>query len=212
VTVDEGYRRLLANNEAWVKARLEERADYFTRHVPRQRPEYLWIGCSDSRVPAETVTGCEPGELFVHRNIANLVVHTDLNMLSVLHYAIEVLEVKHVIVCGHHGCGGVEAALSRRDFGLVNRWLARVKDVYERHQASLGAIPDPRLRMRRMVELVAVQQIRELRTVAFVQKTWRERGRPWLHAWTYDIETGRLAELEVLRPADLPDDIYRFVP
>jgi len=209
--MDEGYRRLLANNEAWVQERLRERPDYFSRHTEAQRPEYLWIGCSDSRVPAETVTGCQPGELFVHRNVANLVVQTDVNLLTVLHYAIEVLKVKHVVVCGHHGCGGVEAALSRRDFGLPNRWLSHVKDVYQRHAPSLEAIADPKLRMRRLVELVAVQQIRGLARVALVQNAWRAEGRPWLHAWSYDIETGRLAELEVLKPADLPDDIYRFV-
>jgi carbonic anhydrase len=209
--MDDGYRRLLASNEAWVEERLRERPDYFSRHLEAQRPEILWIGCSDSRVPAETITGCQPGDLFVHRNLANLVVYTDLNMLSVLYYAIEVLKVKHVVVCGHYGCGGVAAALSRRDFGLVNRWLTNVKDVYHRHEPSLLAIQDPEQRQRRMVDLVAIQQIRGLATVALVQKAWEAERRPWLHAWTYDIGTGRLAELEVLKPGGLPDDIYRYV-
>jgi carbonic anhydrase len=211
--MDDGYRRLLEYNERWVAARLREQPDYFLRLKDEQRPEYMWIGCSDSRVPAEVVTGCQPGDLFVHRNVANVVVHTDLNLFSVLHYAVEVLQVKHIIVSGHYGCGGVRAAMGRRSYGLiVNKWLRHVKDVYSLHQAELGAISDFEARFRRMVELNAIHQVKDLAHTSVVQQAWREHGRPWLHAWTYDIRTGRLAELAVVKPGDLEDDIYRYEP
>jgi carbonic anhydrase len=209
--MDDGYRRLLDYNERWVAARLYERPDYFLRLKDDQRPEYMWIGCSDSRVPAETVTGCQPGDLFVHRNVANLVIHTDLNLLAVLHYAIDVLKVKHVIVCGHYGCGGIRAALGRRSFGLiVNKWLRHVKDVYSAHEAELRGLLDFDARFRRMVELNAISALEDLTHTTVVQQAWREHGRPWLHAWTYDVRTGRLAELAVKKPRDLQDDIYRY--
>jgi len=207
----ESYKRLLEHNERWVKDRLAERVDYFTRHEEGQRPEYLWIGCSDSRVPAETITGCEPGELFVHRNVANLVLHTDLNAMSVLHFAVEVLKVEHVIVCGHSGCGGVKAALSRKSYGLVvDKWLRKVKDVHQQHLPSLTAIRDPELRLQRMVELNVVQQVTDLAHTSVIQQSWKDHGRPWLHGWVYDMATGKLAELTRLGPEDLADDIYRF--
>ncbi len=206
-----GYRRLLDHNARWVKERLAERADYFTRHEGGQRPEFLWIGCSDSRVPAETITGCEPGELFVHRNVANLVVHTDLNLMSVLHFAVEQLQVQHVIVCGHYGCGGVRAAMTRRTYGLVvDKWLRKVKDVFQQHQPSLGAIRDPEQRLRRLVELNVVQQVTDLAHTSVIQQAWRDRAAPLLHGWTYDMGTGQLNPLTRLEPKDLADDIYRF--
>jgi carbonic anhydrase len=161
-------------------------------------------------VPAETVTGCQPGELFVHRNVANQVVHTDLNMLTVLFYAVERLDVKHIIVCGHYGCGGVRAAMSRTDFGLINRWLQNIKDCAERHQPELAALPDEEARHRRLVELNVVEQVDHLAKTSVVQRAWARRGRPWLHGWVYDMATGRLAELVKRTTEDLPHEVHRF--
>lgn len=207
----ETYKRLLDFNRRWVKERVAERADYFTRLRDEQHPEYMWIGCSDSRVPAETVTGCEPGELFVHRNVANMVVHTDLNMLSVLHFAVDELKVNHVIICGHYGCGGVKAAMTRKSYGLVvNKWLRNVKDVYHAHAPSLEMIRDEEQRLRRLVELNVIQQVQDLAKTSVIQEAWHSGGRPWLHGWVYDIHTGRLAELTLVKPQDLPDDIFRY--
>ncbi|MGC3998898.1 MAG: carbonic anhydrase [Anaeromyxobacter sp.] len=207
----DSYRRLLTENRRWVEARLGERPDYFTRLTSAQRPDYLWIGCSDSRVPAETVTGCQPGELFVHRNIANVVVHTDLNLFSVLHFAVDELKVNHVIVCGHYGCGGVKAAMSHHSYGLIiDKWLRDVKEVYAQHAPSLEAIPDPELRARRLVELNVVQQVRDVAKTAVIQSAWKREQRPWLHGWVYDMDTGLLKELTLLKPEDLPDDIFRY--
>ncbi len=207
----DSYQRLLEYNKTWVKERLRDRVDYFTRLQDEQTPEYMWIGCSDSRVPAETVTGCQPGDLFVHRNVANLVVHTDLNMFSVLHYAVEFLGVKHVIVCGHYGCGGVKAALSHKSHGgVVNKWLRNVKDVWAANERELLAMPEGEPRLRRMVELNVVKQVKDLSHTSLVQQHWRKRGAPWLHGWVYDIHTGLLAELCLLRPEDVGDDIYRY--
>jgi carbonic anhydrase len=207
----EGYRRLLDYNARWVKERLAERVDYFTRLEDGQRPEFLWIGCSDSRVPAETVTGCEPGELFVHRNVANLVVHTDLNLMSVLHFAVEQLHVEHVIVCGHYGCGGLRAAMTRRSYGLVvDKWLRKVKDVYQQHLPSLDAIREPEGKLRRLVELNVLQQVTDLAHTSVIQQAWKDRQAPWLHGWAYDMGTGRINPLTRMTPQDLPNDIYRF--
>jgi carbonic anhydrase len=207
----ESYKRLLAYNQTWAAERVAERPDFFTRLEGAQRPDYLWIGCSDARVPAETITGCPPGDLFVHRNVANLVLHTDLNLAAVLHFAIDVLEVPHVIVCGHYGCGGVDAAMSRRSYGgVVNKWLRKVKEVYHQHAPSLEAIPDPTHRARRLVELNVIQQVKDLARTSVVQSCWRREGRPWLHGWVYDMRAGRLSELCLLRPEDLADDVFRF--
>jgi len=206
----EGYKRLLDNNQRWVAERLAKQDDYFTRLKDNQDPEYVWIGCSDSRVPAETLTGCQPGELFVHRNVANQVVHTDLNMLTVIFYAVERLQVKHIIVCGHYGCGGVKAAMSRHDFGLINRWLQSIKDCAERHQVELSALPDDEVRVRRLVELNVVEQVDHLAKTSVIQRAWKKKGRPWLHGWVYDMHTGHLAELVRRTSADLPHAVHRF--
>jgi carbonic anhydrase len=206
----QGYKRLLAENERWVAERIYGRPDYFERLADNQRPEYVWIGCADSRVPAETVTGAEPGELFVHRNVGNQVVHTDLNMLTVVAYAVEQLRVKHIIVCGHYGCGGVEAALSRQDFGLINRWLQNIKDCAERHELELVSLPDKRARSDRLVELNVVEQVDHLAKISVVQRAWKEEGRPWLHGWVYDMRTGRLKELVRRTENDPPHPFHRF--
>jgi carbonic anhydrase len=206
----DGYKRLLLDNERWVAERLATQPDYFRRLNARQDPDYVWIGCSDSRVPAETVTGCQPGELFVHRNVGNQVVHTDLNMLTVLFYAVENLGVKHIIVCGHYGCGGVEAAMSRHDFGLINRWLQNIKDCAERHQAELASLSDSEARSRRLVELNVIEQVDHLAKTSLIQRAWKEQGRPWLHGWVYDMRTGRLGELVRRTATDLPHDVHRY--
>ena len=206
----DGFERLLAYNERWVTERLAERPDYFTRLQDNQEPEFVWIGCSDSRVPAETLTGCQPGELFVHRNVGNQVIHTDLNMLTVLFYAVDALRVKHIIVCGHYGCGGVKAAMSRQDFGLINRWLQVIKDCAERNQVELDALPDEASRMRRLEEINVIEQVDHLAKTSVVQRAWKTEGRPWLHGWIYDMRTGRLKALTRRTAADLPHPVHRF--
>jgi len=173
-----------------------------------QTPEFLWIGCSDSRVPAEDVTGTEPGELFVHRNVANLVIHTDFNVLSVLQYAVEVLRVKHIIVCGHYGCGGVRNAMTNQHFGLIDKWLRHIKDVYRFNRAELDAIADPAARYRRMVELNVAEQVNNLAATSTIQKAWLDEQRPTLHGWVYDLGTGYLNDLVRLEPGAQLDELY----
>jgi carbonic anhydrase len=206
----DSYKKLLLANKAWVQEKLELRPDYFTRMSNTQKPEYMWIGCSDSRVPAEEITGLEPGEIFVHRNIANLVIHTDLNMLSVLQYAVDQLKVKHIIVCGHYECGGVKSAVSRKSLGLINKWLRHIKDVYRIHTRELESLPDPNVKHRRLVELNVIEQVRNISETSIVQQAWHVQGFPWLHGWVYDLHTGLLKELTVIHPGEIPDDIYRY--
>jgi carbonic anhydrase len=206
----ESYKRLLLANKAWVKEKLDIRPDYFERMASNQTPEFLWIGCSDSRVPAEEITGTEQGELFVHRNIANLVIHTDLNMLSVLQYAVEVLKVKHIIVCGHYNCGGVKNAMGHQSLGLINKWLRHIKDVYRFHAAELDAIKDEEQRYKRLIELNVVEQLRNVAETSFVQRAWYFEGRPYLHGWVYDVKTGLLKELSMMQPNSELYDIYRY--
>ena len=205
------YKKLLLANKAFVKDKLDVREDFFLRMADDQTPEFLWIGCSDSRVPAEEITGTEPGELFVHRNIANQVIHTDFNMLSVLQYAIEVLKVKHVIVCGHYGCGGVKNALmNKKHLGLINKWLRNIKDVYRMHQRELQGMSDQAMRFRRLVELNVEEQVWKLAETSFVQHAWLKEQRPVLHGWVYDLHTGYINDLFMLTPDTKMDDIYRF--
>jgi carbonic anhydrase len=208
----ETYKRLLLNNKAWVEDKLNLRPDFFTKSSGVQKPEFLWIGCSDSRVPAEEITGVEPGELFVHRNIANLVVHTDFNVLSVIQYAVEVLKVKHIIVCGHYGCGGVKTALGRQHLGLINKWLRHIKDVYRLHAAELDAITDEAQRYDRLIELNVTEQVRHLAQLTFVQHAWKKEQRPMLHGWIYDIHNGNLKTISTIEPGNLPHqiDAYEF--
>jgi carbonic anhydrase len=206
----DSHKKLLLANKAFVQDKLNVRADYFERMATTQTPEYLWIGCSDSRVPAEEVTGTEPGELFVHRNIANQVIHTDFNMLSVLQYAVDVLKVKHIIVCGHYGCGGVVNALSHKHLGLINKWLRNIKDVYRIHQRELEGIPDSDQRWRRMVELNVEEQLWKLAETSFVQQAWQREQRPTLHGWVYDLKTGYLNDLFMLDHTAQINDIYKF--
>ena len=206
----ESHKKLLLANKAWVQDKLSVNPEYFSRMEKTQTPEYLWIGCSDSRVPAEEVTGREPGELFVHRNVANLVIHTDFNMLSVLQYAVEVLKVKHVIVCGHYGCGGIKAALSHKHLGLINKWLRNIKDVYRMNHRELEALTDEDLRWRRLVELNVIEQVNHLAETSIVQQSWKRTGAPLLHGWVYDLQTGLLKELALMNAESPLDPIFRF--
>lgn len=206
----ENYKKLLLANKAWVKDRLELSADYFERIADEQTPEYLWIGCSDSRVPAESVTGAEAGELFVHRNIANQVSHTDLNLLSVLQFAVDILKVKHIIVCGHYGCGGIKNALTNKNFGLTNQWLAHLKDLYQLSRPELEDIPNEKNRLRRFVELNVQAQLWRLAETFTVQNAWKRESRPYLHGWVYDLHTGYLNEKLLLKPDASVPAIYRF--
>jgi carbonic anhydrase len=206
----ESHKKLMLANKAWVADKLSVDPDFFHESARDQAPEFMWIGCSDSRVPAEDVTGTEPGELFVHRNIANLVVHTDFNMLSVLQYAVEVLEVKHIIVCGHYGCGGVKNAMTHSDLGLINKWLRNIKDVYRIYSRELEAIADPVARFDRLVEVNTMEQVQHLAETSIVQRAWHLHGRPHIHGWVYDLRTGYLKELALMKPGSRVEDIYTF--
>jgi len=190
-------KQLFDNNRKWAQDIKKSDPDYFLRLSKQQTPEYLWIGCSDSRVPANTITGLAPGEIFVHRNIANTVVHTDLNCLSVLQYAVDVLKIRHIIVCGHYGCGGIRAVLENKEHGLIDNWLRHIKDIYRYHEAQLDALSDEQERLNRLCELNVVEQVANLCHTTIVQNAWR-RGRPVaVHGWIYGIEDGILRDLEV---------------
>jgi carbonic anhydrase len=204
--------RLLLENKAWAAEKLETDPAYFLRQLKDQSPEFFWIGCSDSRVPANEVTNTEPGEIFVHRNVANLVVNTDLNLLSVLQYAVDVLKVKHIIVCGHYGCGGVKAAMTQHSFGLINKWLRNIKDVYRFHRVELDGINDEEKRVDRLVELNVKEQIHNLAKTSIVQKAWARRQSPILHGWVYGLGDGILHEIITLDNNYNIDPIYRFDP
>ena len=204
------HKKLLLANKAWVKDKLSISADFFEKLAIDQKPEFLWIGCADSRVPAEEVTGTEPGQLFVHRNVANLVVHTDFNMLSVLQYAVEALKVKHIIVCGHYGCGGVFNAMTNKDLGLINKWLRHIKDVCRMHERELASIADDRERFDRVVELNVREQVMNLAETSIVQKSWRDGSGIQIHGWVYDLRTGFLKEIAKMDSKSILDPIYRF--
>jgi carbonic anhydrase len=205
------YEQLLLQNRAWVEQKLSEDKDYFNRLANVQKPDFLWIGCADSRVPANEITGTNPGEVFVHRNIANMVVHTDMNMLSVLDYAVNVLEVNHVIVCGHYGCGGIKAAMINKQIGLIDNWIRHIKDVYRMHQDELEAIPDMNQRQDRLTELNVIEQVYDLGKTSIIQNSWEKRGGPYVHGWVYDIRNGLIKDLKVTMHEDseMPD-VYRF--
>ena len=195
--MEKSYQRLIENNKTWVAEQLQLDPSFFENLSKGQAPEYLWIGCSDSRVPAESITGTDPGEMFVHRNIANMIVHSDMNMLSVLSYAVEVLKVKHVIVCGHYGCGGVMAAMKNQQFGLIDNWLRHIKDVYRYHHKELDAIEDETLRARRFVEVNVQEQVHDLGKTSIVQNAWKRNQPLHLHGWVYDIHDGLINDLGV---------------
>ncbi len=189
-------QHLFENNRRWVAAVEEENPGFFKRLAQGQSPEYLWIGCSDSRIPANEVVGLLPGELFVHRNVANLVIHTDMNLLSVLHYAVDVLQVKHVIVCGHYGCGGVIGAMQNRSFGLIDNWIHFIKDIYHHNVELLEALPEEK-RVDRLCELNVIQQVANVCHTTIVQEAWQRGQSLAIHGWIYAIEDGFLRDLDV---------------
>ena len=205
------YQKLLLENKAWAKEHVEMDKDFFLRLAKLQTPEFLWIGCSDSRVPANEITNTAPGEIFVHRNIANLVVHTDLNLLSVLQYAVQVLKVKHIIVCGHYGCGGVRAAMTQNDLGLINKWLRNIKDTYRIHRTELDAITDEEKRADRLTELSVAEQVMNLAKTSIIQHAWKEENRPMLHGWVYRLEDGILHNLIEMESNTHLDPIYQYI-
>ncbi|EMR01048.1 carbonate dehydratase [Cesiribacter andamanensis] len=190
-------KEIFKNNQAWVSQQLEKDPDYFRKLARGQNPRYLFIGCSDSRVPANEITGTEAGEMFVHRNIANLVVHTDMNLLSVLQYAVEVLKVQDVIVCGHKECGGVAAAMTNQQFGLIDNWLRNIKDVIRLHAQELNSIPDEQARRDRLVELNVIEQVKNLCQTSVVQNAWKSGQPLQLHGLVYHVGEGILKELEI---------------
>ncbi|PTR01210.1 carbonic anhydrase [Mucilaginibacter yixingensis] len=196
-TSSKSYQLLIKGNRDWVEKQITADADFFTNLAKGQSPEVLWIGCSDSRVPANEVTGTRPGEVFVHRNIANVVVHSDMNLLSVLDYAVNVLKVKHVIVAGHYGCGGVAAAMSNKQFGLIDNWLRNIKDVYRLHAEELDAIDDQNERVNRLVELNAMEQVYNLCKTTIVQNAWKNGQDLSVHGWVIDLKTGLIKDLQV---------------
>lgn len=189
--------KLFENNKVWAAKTLRNDPNFFTSLVKQQSPEYLWIGCSDSRVPANEIVGLLPGELFVHRNVANLVIHTDMNCLSVLQYAVDLLKIRHVIVCGHYGCGGIKAALDNHPHGLVDNWLRHVRDIQHRHRRKLNALPSENDRLDRMCELNVVEQVINVGNTTIIQEHWERRQEIAIHGWVYGIADGRLKDLNV---------------
>lgn len=193
----DSLNNLLENNRKWAKAVSEEHPGFFERLAVQQNPKYLWIGCSDSRIPANEATGLMPGELFVHRNIANLVVHSDMNCLSVIQFAIEVLEIEHIIVCGHYGCGGVSAALENSELGLIDNWLRYIQDIASLYQETLDAISDSNDRLNKLCELNVIEQVMTTAETTFVQRAWKKGFNVAVHGLIYDLKDGVLSELDV---------------
>lgn len=205
------YEVLLNDNKHWAARKLAEDPEFFERLLHVQRPEFLWIGCSDSRVPPDQITQTEPGEIFIHRNVANLVVNTDVNVLSVLDYAVNHLGIKHIVVCGHYGCGGVKAALSKENFDLVlNMWLRNIKDIYRIHRDELDKIEDEETRVNRMVELNVQEQVFNLAKTAIIQKTWHAEKRPDLHGWVYDLHDGLIKPIIEMKAGTVIDPLYQY--
>ncbi|HEY9363344.1 MAG TPA: carbonate dehydratase [Chitinophagaceae bacterium] len=205
------YEKLLADNKAWATGILSEDPDFFVRLSKLQSPEFLWIGCSDSRVPANEITGTQPGEIFVHRNVANMVINTDVNLLSVLDYAVNYLHVKHVIVCGHYGCGGIKAAMENTDFKLVlNMWLRNVKDVYRLHRQELDDIHEEEKRNDRLVELNVQEQVSNLAKTSIIQRAWKQNQKPHLHGWVYGLKDGLIKPVFEMKAGSALDPIYTF--
>lgn len=191
------YKKILDNNRIWSETKLAEDPEYFQKLAKGQKPPLLWIGCSDSRVPANEVIGAQPGEVFVHRNIANMVVHSDMNMLSVLDYSVNVLKVKHVIVCGHYGCGGVKAAMGNDSIGIIDNWIRHIKDVYRHHRSHLDSIKDETERFNTFVEVNVKEQVMDLAKTSIVQNAWRNGQELYLHGWVYGLDTGIVKDLQV---------------
>jgi len=208
---ENSYHRLLEGNKEWSKSKLAKEPGFFKNLIKGQTPHYLWVGCSDSRVPANEITNTKSGEIFVHRNVANLVVHTDLNLLTVLNYAVDVLHVEHIIVCGHYGCGGVIAAMENKDYGsIINKWLRNIKEVYALYAEELNAIEDFQLRSNRLVELNVMEQVKNLAKTSVVQKAWEKRALA-IHGWVYGFNNGIITDLNcMMNELNDLEPIFRF--
>jgi len=209
--MEDFYTQLLSNNKEWVAESLEKDPEFFSRLANGQQPPILWIGCADSRVPANEIIGAQPGEVFVHRNIANMVLHTDMSMLSVLDYAVNILKVKHVIVCGHYGCGGVQAALTNKHIGLIDNWIRHIKDVYRFHQDELNAIEDDKAKFDRFVELNVFEQVYDLAKTSIMQAAWEREQDVHIHGWVYDVKDGLINDLKItLKNNDSLSEVYQL--
>src|ERR1700729_4229795 len=207
----QSINKLLLENKAWAAEKKADNPEYFKALAAIQKPEFLWIGCSDSRVPANQITGTQPGEIFVHRNVANLVIHTDVNLLSVLEFAVTHLKVKHVIVCGHYGCGGIKAAMTNHDYKQVlNMWLRNIKDVYRLHRDELEAISNPEARADRLTELNVKEQVTHLAKTSIIQRAWKQEGRPQLHGWVYGLKDGLIKPVFNMDTCSHLDPIYQY--
>lgn len=205
------YEKLLLKNKAWASEQVEEDPGFFKRLSALQNPEFLWIGCSDSRVPADKITGTQPGEIFVHRNISNMVIHTDVNLLSVLDFAVNHLKVRHVIVCGHYGCGGVKAAMTNHDYKYVlNMWLRNIKDVYRLYREELESIADEEKRTDRLVELNVQEQVMHLAKTSIIQRAWVTENRPHLHGWVYGLKDGIINPVFEMEAGTPIDPLYEY--
>ena len=205
------YKKILDNNKKWVQDKLAISPNYFKNLADGQEPPLLWIGCSDSRVPANEIIGAEPGEVFVHRNIANMVLHTDMNMLSVLDYAVNALKVKHVIVCGHYGCGGVKAAMGNNSIGIIDNWIRHIKNVYRLHKDLLDAIPNETARFNAFVEVNVKEQVFDLARTSIVQSAWKSGQDVTLHGWAYGLNSGIVTDLDVnLTSEKNLDEVYQL--
>ncbi|MES2691387.1 MAG: carbonic anhydrase [Bacteroidota bacterium] len=209
--MQQSYQKLFENNRKYVQEKLSIDPKYFEKMAEGQAPNYLFIGCSDSRVPANEITGTDAGELFVHRNIANLVVHTDMNLMSVLQYSVEILKVKHIIVCGHYGCGGVKAAIDHTHLGLINKWLTNIVDVYRNYRTELDAIESAEDKHKRLVELTVREQVYNLAMTSIVQKAWLNKQELQIHGWVYDIKKGFINDLNIDVEKEFKDfDLYKY--
>lgn len=209
--MDKAYQKLIDGNRRFALEKKFDDPEYFKKLSLGQKPDYLWIGCSDSRVPANEVTNTESGEMFVHRNIANVVVHTDFNLMSVLEYAVNVLQVKHIIVCGHYGCGGVRAAMTNKSYGLVDNWLRNIKDVYNKNSVELDAIENEDKRSDRLTELNVIEQVQHLAKTKIVQGAWAAGRQLQIHGWVYGLNSGLITELKaVYDDKDDIESIYRY--
>jgi carbonic anhydrase len=205
------YLDLIKGNDQFIQAVQREDPDFFDNLAKGQHPQFLWIGCADSRVPPSEVTNVKPGSIFVHRNIANVVVHTDSNLLSVAYYAIKVLRVKHVIVCGHYGCGGVQAAMSKKRFGYIDGWLGHLKDVYRIHKEELDTISDEQKRFDKFVELNVIEQVNNLAATPFIQEEWESGEFPYIHGWVYDLKSGKINQLDcTINNGGLVEDVFDY--
>ena len=206
----EAYKKLLKNNSEWAAAQLKEDPQYFERLVNLQAPEILWIGCSDSRVPADRITGTQPGEIFVHRNISNMVIPTDLNLLSVLQYAVEILKVRHVIVCGHYNCGGIAAAMSNKSFGIIDQWIWNIKNVYRIHRDEIDACKTDEEKRNLLIRLNVKEQVMNLAKTSIIQKAWKGDNLPHLHGWVYDLRDGIINPVFEMEANTLVDPIFEI--